>query len=50
MDKDYVDTRGVQVFVGITTKYVIKNTENFSPCVRSVVKSSSRNGLEILQN
>ena len=26
-----------------------RNTENYSPCVRSIVKSSSRNSLEILQ-
>ena len=46
----YVDTREVQVFVGITTKYVIKKIpKNFSPCVRFIVKSSSLNGLEILQ-
>ena len=27
MDEDSVDTRDVQVFIGITTKYVMKNTE-----------------------
>ena len=29
---------------------VKKKPKNFSPCVRSIVKSSSCNGLEILQN
>ena len=37
-------------FVEITLKRVIKSTEKLSPCVKSIVKSSSRNGLEILQN
>ena len=43
-------TLEVKVFAGINTKYGIKNTENFSPCVRSIVKSSSCNGLKVLQN
>ena len=40
----------VKVLAGISTKYVTKNTENFSPCVRFIVKLSSRNGLKELLN
>ena len=50
MVKDNVATLEVKVFAGINTEYVIKNTENFSPYVRSTVKSSSCNGLKVLQN
>ena len=50
MVKDNVVTLEVKVFAGINTEYVIKNTENFSPYVRSIVKSSSCNGLKVLQN
>ena len=44
--------RGKSKFLIVTTKYVIRYTEklNFSPCARSVVKSSSLSGLQILQN
>ena len=48
--KDNAVTLEVKVFAGINTEYVIKNTENFSPYVRSIVKSSSCNGLKVLQN
>ena len=50
MVKDNVVTLEVKVFAGINTEYVIKNTENFSPYIRSIVKSSSCNGLKVLQN
>ena len=35
MDEDNVDTREVLVFVGITTNYVLKNTEKL-PSLRKV--------------
>ena len=50
MVKDNVVTLEVKVFAGINTEYVIESTENFSPYLRSIVKSSSCNGLKVLQN
>ena len=50
MDKDNVDTREVQVFVRITTKYIMKNTEKLLSLRKVYCESSLRNGLKILQN
>ena len=49
MVKDNVVTLEVKVFAGINTEYVIK-IQKTSPYVRSIVKSSSCNGLKVLQN
>ena len=36
MVEDNIVTLEVKVFAGINTEYVIKNTENFSPYLRSI--------------
>ena len=45
-----VDAWEVKFFIRITTKYVINIPINFSPYARSIVKSSSRNGLNMLHD
>ena len=39
--------RGTCKFVFVFSRNI---SMNFSPCVRFIVKSSSRNGLDVLQN
>ena len=50
MDKDMLIQEKRKFLFELPRNVSEKIPKNFSPCVRFIVKSSSRNGLEILQS